>query len=428
MRRLCAVIALGLIAALLICPAAQAREPEKTPSAALTLEDAIERAIKASPRLDAARAGIAAAAGSEQQAYLWPNPEFSFEAENFVGTGPYNGIRNAELTGGLSQLIELGGKRDARQRAGAAARRTAQVELSAAELDVIHDVTIAYMETIAAQETVRLALDLEGMAKKVLDDVTRRVNAARDPLFQKSRADVAYTNARIARERAQSTLLAARQKLARFWGADTVAEQLANDRFFVASAPAALDDYESRLVLTPDLKRYEELRAQREADLSLAQAGAVPDVRATFGLRQFPGTNDTAAIAGVSIPIPLLNQNQGEIARAGAEVRRVTAERQQARLERSQQLVEAWSQWQSAWDEAKALRENALPQAERAFKLSLSGYRQGAFQYLDVLDTERTFFETRNALIAALSRLHAARAQVERLTAPLHPIDPKGTP
>lgn len=426
MRGLCAVVALGLT--ILTSSVSLAREPEKAAGAVLTLEDAIARAIKSSPRLDAARAGIAAAAGSEQQAHLWPNPEFSFEAENIAGTGPYNGIRNAELTGGISQLIELGGKRDARQRAAAAARRTAQVELSTAELDVIHDVTVAYMDLVAAQETVRLALDLEDTAKKVLDDVTRRVNAARDPLFQKSRAEVAYTNARIARERAQAALLAARQKLARYWGADTVSDQLASDGFFVASAPAALDDYESKLTQTPDLKRYEELRAQREADLSLAQAGAVPDVRATFGLRQFPGTNDTAAIAGVSIPIPLLNQNQGEIARAGAEIRRVTAERQQARLERSQQLVEAWSQWQSAWNEAKALRENALPQAERAFKLSLSGYRQGAFQYLDVLDTERAFFETRNALVTALSRLHAARAQVERLTTPSHPINHEGAP
>jgi cobalt-zinc-cadmium efflux system outer membrane protein len=386
---------------------------EATP--ALTLEQAIERSVKASPKLNAARAGIAASVGSELQASLWPNPEASFEVENIAGTGPYNGVKNTELTLGVSQLIELGGKREARQRAAVAGHRVASTELGTAELDLVREVTTAYMEVVADEENMRLARDLEETARKVLEDVSRRVSAARDPLFQKSRADVALTNARIARERVEASLLSARQKLARYWNDPMVTQPIAADIFFTASAPAPLDSYREHLEQMPDFARFDGLRSQREAELSLARAGAVPDVKASFGVRQFPGTSDAALVAGISVPMPFFNQNQGEIARAGAEVTRVTHERQQAAQEREQELIQSWSDWQSAWNEATALKSKAVPEAGRAFNLALSGYRVGGFQYLDVLDTQRAFFETRSALVAALSRLHLARAQVERL-------------
>jgi cobalt-zinc-cadmium efflux system outer membrane protein len=395
----------------------------------LTLEEAIGRAVAASPRLDASRSTVAAAAGTERQAHLFPNPEVSLGAENIAGTGPYGGIANAELTYGISQFIELGGKREARQAAAAAERRAAETDLDAAKLDLIRDVTMAYAAVVAAEQNLRLARDLEATAQKVLEDVSRRVAAAKDPLFQKSRAEVALTTATIARQRAEEALRGGRERLARYWNATTVAEGLASDTLYAADAPAALPIYEARLTKTPDIVRFERLREARQADLALAEAANVPDLRANVGVRQFPGSNDTAVVAGISLPIPVWNQNQGEIARASAEVRRMASELRAAQLERSQQLVDAWTEWKSAWIEIQKLRAEALPQAERAFNLALAGFRQGGFRYLDVLDAQRAFFETRGALLAALVRLQEARARVERLTGhALQLADANGAP
>jgi cobalt-zinc-cadmium efflux system outer membrane protein len=413
------LVAAGCTSTLLVLLSASAAAEETVAgqNGALTLEGAIALALKDSPKIDAARAGVAAAAGSRRQAQAWPNPELSFSAENFAGTGPYKGAGQAEYTYGVSQLVELGGKREARRRAAEAFQNTAEIELSATERDVIRDVTIAYMDAVAADESLKFAGDVEGTAKRVLADVTRRVDAARDPLFQKNRAVVALTNARIARERAQATRSSAYQQLGRLWGDTASSYALKDDTFYIASAPAPFADYEAKLALTPDLKRYEALRDQREADLALARAGVIPDIRANLGFRQFAGTSERALVAGISLPIPVLNQNQGEIARASAEVTRVQSERRQAQRERTRELIGVWTEWQSAWNEAKAIKETALPEAETAFQQALRGYRAGGFQYLDVLDAQRAFFETRSGLVAALARLHAARAEVERLSA-----------
>jgi len=339
----------------------------------LTLQEAIERASSFSPKLHSARAGVDAARGSEVQAGLLPNPTASIEVENFGGTGSFGGLRDTETTLSASQLIELGGKRGARQDAASAQRRMAELEADTSRFDLVRDVTIAYFEAIAAEENLKLATELEATARRALEAVTRRVNAARDPLYQRSRAEVALTNATISRQHAANAATAAQQKLA--------------------------------------------LKRARAAELRLAEAGAVPDVTVRAGARRLQASRDTAFVAGISIPVPIFNQNQGEITRAGAEVTRAVRDRQQAGLDRAKDLIDAWTQWRTSWTEGDSLKRKALPDAERAYAQVLAGYRAGAFEYLEVLDTQRTLFETRNAYIAALSRLQAARAQVERLTA-----------
>lgn len=422
------IAASALLSALVLgISPAQAQPTTNLPT--LSLNDAIDRALTVSPRLAASRASIAAAAGTRVQSGLLPNPEIGLNAENVAGTGAYSAFDNAELTVGASQLIELGGKRDARQAAAAANWRAARIDLDATQLELVREVTVAYVEAVTAEEQLRLTKDLEATARNVLADVSRRVDAAKDPLFQRSRAQVALTTATVARESAESALLAARQKLARYWGAPTVTEALDPATLFAVVEPEPLASYEARLTSAPDVLRYNELKAAREAELALAHAGAVPDVRASLGVRQFPGSSATALVLGVSLPIPVFNQNQGEIARAGAEITRTVSERRQAELERSQQLVDAWNQWKSAVAEATRLKASALPQADRAFKQALAGFQQGGFRYLDVLDAQRAFFDVKGALISALSRLQAARAQVERLTASAtHSTPSEGTP
>jgi cobalt-zinc-cadmium efflux system outer membrane protein len=404
-------------AALLFAPAALAQNVATAPSALrdLSLSQAIERATAASPKLEAAASGVAAAAGSERQASLYPNPQASLQVENFAGTGAQSAFRATETTAGVSQLIELGGKRAARQAVALAGRRTAETDVLTLRLDLVREVTVAFGEALAAQDGVAIARETEVAAKQVLDDVTRRVNAARDPLFQRSKAQVAYSTSVLARQNAEQLQTAALQRLGRFWGSQSVDETLVEQTVAVSDKPMGLGTYELRLKSAPDFDRFEHLRELREAEVRLAKANAVPDITAGGGIRQFAGSGSVAFVANVSIPIPIFNQNQGEIARAQAELTRVGQERRQAELERSQALITAWTNWQRAWSAANAIKGLSLPQAEQAYQQALAGYRRGAFEYLEVLDAQRTFFEQRSLYIQALSQLRTARAETERL-------------
>jgi cobalt-zinc-cadmium efflux system outer membrane protein len=383
--------------------------------APLTIENAIRRALAASPKMQAAQFGIEAAAGTQRQAELRPNPEASVGIENFANVGGLNGVAVTETTVGVSQLIELGGKRDARRAVAGAGRASAETDVRVARLDLRRDVTVAYANALAAQQQLAIAKELEAAARQVLGDVTRRVNAARDPLFQRSKAEVASATSAIARQNAESALSAALEMLGRYWGVPTVNESLSEEGFLPPGPPLSLASYEERLKTAPDLERYRKAITTREAELQLARANAVPDLTANAGVRHFGGTSAVALVAGLSIPIPIFNQNQGEISRAGSDVKRAAQDLRQAELERTQQLISYRSQWNSAWVEANAIRDRSLPEAEKAFSLALDGYHRGAFAYLEVLDAQRTLFDQRIKFNDALARLRAARAETERL-------------
>ena len=104
-------VALRLTCALLIVTI-PVEAAERAPGS-ISLPQALQRALAANPRLTAAERDIGIATGLKVQAGTLPNPELSFELDNALGSGPYKGLRSAETNLQLSQLVELGGKREA---------------------------------------------------------------------------------------------------------------------------------------------------------------------------------------------------------------------------------------------------------------------------------------------------------------------------
>ncbi|OOP57805.1 MAG: hypothetical protein AYP45_01345 [Candidatus Brocadia carolinensis] len=60
-------------------------------------------------------------------------------------------------------------------------------------------------------------------------------------------------------------------------------------------------------------------------------------------------------------------------------------------------------------------RDKILPKAEESLKLITRGYREGEFDYIDLLDAQRTWAETRISYIESLKSLNMFIADIERL-------------
>jgi cobalt-zinc-cadmium efflux system outer membrane protein len=63
-----------------------------------------------------------------------------------------------------------------------------------------------------------------------------------------------------------------------------------------------------------------------------------------------------------------------------------------------------------------------LPAASKALDAMNEGYRFGKFSLLDVMDSQKTFFQVQSQYIDALVDYHNAIAEVENLTG-VDPID-----
>jgi cobalt-zinc-cadmium efflux system outer membrane protein len=141
--------------------------------------------------------------------------------------------------------------------------------------------------------------------------------------------------------------------------------------------------------------------------------------------------DESALVAGIFVPLPLFDRNQGAREAARSDVRRGRHEQHGARVQLAVQLTAAYQEAQARLEELGELREGILPAAEAAFAGVQRGYGQGLFRNVDVLDAQRRLFELRLREIEALRAYHAACTDVEQLTgaapgASLAP--PRGTP
>ncbi len=382
----------------------------------LTLAKAIEKALAQSPRLKASHSGVAAAKGERQQAGAWANPELGIEAENVAGDREYKGFDSAELTYGIAQELPISGKLSAQEAIAGKRLLIATLDEQAAMLDVVHDVTVAYANAIAAEETVRLAGEQKALAEDVLTSVSIRVGAAAAPLIQQSRAEVERSTATIALDKATRERDIASRELAALMGDDRLDAMLDSTAFYNIAKPQPVMTQDG-LSANPDLVKLSATLDQTKGRLDFEKASAIPDPRVNVGVRDFRDSGDQAFVVGLSLPIPVLDANRGNITKARHEVSRTEMDNQQALLNANADLMAAQERMENAYLQAHMLKDEVLPAADTAFRLSREGYGLGRFPYLEVLDAQRSLFVARQQHIEAITTFHAAKAQVERLTA-----------
>jgi len=80
------------------------------------------------------------------------------------------------------------------------------------------------------------------------------------------------------------------------------------------------------------------------------------------------------------------------------------------------ELTSAQQTASGAYAKAHTLQKEVMPKVDETFQKIQRGYQQGKFSYLEVLDTQRTLFDVREAFLDALTRYHQSIVRLERLT------------
>lgn len=407
------LICLSVVAMLGVGHASFAKEVKNE----LDLSDAITMALEKSPRIKSAASGVLAAKGERRQAVAFPNPTLGVDAENLGGTGSFKGVDAAEITFGVSQLVEIGGKRSARIGIAEASQDMAGYNQLATKLDLVRDVKVAFANAVASQEQTVIAEQQVMLAKDVLSTVTKRVNAAAEPLIQKNKARVSLANAQVAYEKAKRQKTATLKNLFNLWGASSSNVALSKKQFYSVEKPVSHEAIENALTNTVDHKRQLASVNQAKSFLDLEKANAVPDPSFNVGVRELRENNDQAFVVGVSMPLPVFNINGGNIAKARAEAVKADTDRQNLLLEKQDQFNDYTQGLESSYTAASMMKRDILPQAEEAFRQAKQGYNAGKFAYLEVLDAQRTLAETKQAYVEALQQYQINNAEIERLLA-----------
>ena len=389
--------------------------PIKEPTGVLTLREALALALTENAELALFAWQARANEARVLQAGLRPNPELGLQVEDVLGTGDFQGFREAQTTLQLSQVIELGGKRTARAEVASQARDITKSEYELKRVEVLGDVTQRFIQVVANQHALDLALTNRQLAEDALRIVQERVTAGKGSALEERKAQVALARGEVLVGSARHILEASRKKLSSSWrNAQPVFNRAEADLFARKPVPP-FEGFVDRISRSPEIIRWVSEKKLREAEIKLADAQRVPNVAVGGGIRHLAGPGDMAFVFGFSMPLQLFDRNQGGAAEARALLGRTEAEQKAAEVRLGAVLLGLYEEMARAVQVMDGLQKEIVPKAEDALAISREGFAQGRFSYLEVLDAQRTLFDIKQEYIQTATAYHQFLVELERL-------------
>ena len=379
-------------------------------AAPLTVESAQRIALSRNPRLveQYARLGIAQAAVYD--AARISNPLFSLAVLD-------SNVAGHRVTLGLAQnfadLLNLSPRK--RQARGQLER--AQQQAAADLLDLAAEVEAAYFAHIGAVSVseLREAIALAGAASAEL--AQRFLDAGNINRLQLNREKAAATEARIAADRAEARMLAARTELNRLLG--LTAEE---DRWAVQvrlPLPVQEEDTLAELQRHANYGRLDLLAARKQVVLLEDALGAARSYRfigdIVVGVERERDT-DGSKLTGptLELSLPIFNWGAGRVERARAELEQARATARALEIKVSNDVRLAQARVAGARGLAERYRGQLIPQREEVVQRSTELQNFMLIGQFELLAAKQQEFEAYQGYLEALAAYWTSRGELAR--------------
>ena len=384
---------------------------------ALGLREAMQQTLQQHPSLQVFPLRQQQLEAQKKTANLKPAYVAGAEVENVAGTGELSGIKSLETRVTLSSVLELGGKRLSRVELVEQQSDVVRVERKVKALDLLGQVTRRFINVLNSQERVKLAEIGMELAQTTLAEVDRRVSAAVAPKADLGRAEAAVQQAELTLLAEQRQLEANRMALANLWGSYQPAFDTVSGSLYSFNEAVPFDALFSKAQQNPQIEMFAAETRIRDAEVRLARTQQVADLTWSVGIRRDEGIDDTALVAGISMPLFSRERAQGRIEEALAARNEVTYRRQDLLLQLHTQLYRAYSGRSQAIISIQKLQEQIIPKLNTSLEQTREGYQRGLYSYLDLLTVRQDLLNARRAVIEAATAALTYEAEIEQLTA-----------
>ena len=405
-------LAVTIFAALCIgtCPAQQQ-------APAYTWEQIHDLFIRSNPTLRAQEQSIVSNRAAEVTAALRPNPTLQ------------NDTTSATL--GIYQEFETGGKRGARIQSAKLNTAISQTDAADARRSLTLSLRMAFIAALQAKSDLQFAQENLAAYQRTVDINRQMLQQGEIARADFLRIELQTLQFQTDLDDATLELKTAKASLRGLLGASNLP-----DDFDVQGDLKAipfdrnLDELKKLALLNrPDLKSAETGKQKAAADFRLARANRWPDP--TVGMsflhtgNEFPGpgwfepfypkgaASNGMGIGLASIPLPIFDRNQGEIARAKSEELRSALLAQAAENQVIQDVESAYAQFVSARERLKLYEDTYLGEAKESLDIEDFSFHKGGASILDYLDAQRTYRATQLAYRQQLAAYLNALAQLQ---------------
>jgi outer membrane protein, heavy metal efflux system len=397
-------------------PPAQALA-QKPASVTISLDDAIQMALRHNHNLLAARTTIQQSEAEEITANLRPNPVILsdwqflpiFQPSQFSADYLDN---TAQFDLGISYLFERGKKRQHRLRAARDVTAETRSMVADNERSLAFSVASGFINVELAESTLELAQQDLKSFQNTVDIGQARYNAGDigegDLLkikLQMLQFETDVSAAQLARVQGLSDL---RQLL----GYESIAPDYdVAGSFDYQPVKGNLDDFRATALQNrPDLRAAQQGVSAANSQHALQQAIGKRDITGEINYTHIGYLNDVSLFGQMQLPV--FDRNQGEIARAAFAI---TQAQEQERFSNGQVLTDVRDAFENLHtnDQVVGLyRSGYLDEAKQSRDISEYAYRHGAASLLDFLDAERSYRATQLAYRQALASYLLALEQL----------------
>lgn len=380
----------------------------------LTIEDAVNIAIQNNPLIKSKKHKVEASKGKIKQAKLIPNPLVNLVAEE----APTNeiGLNESQNMVSLSQKLEIGGKRGLRTDVAKKEKTILGLDVQTAIWNITAKTKKAFFDLLTAQDELNLAKKTVEIAMSLKNLSDKRFEAGDIARLGVLKAGVELSNAKTNVVEAERNMFNATRRLQTSMGTiGTPLQKLVP--IPVTDVPLLkLEKLEELLI-----ENYPALQAQKNiVDLSLlkvkeAKRKRIPDIDFSVGYKRLSATDNDTFQAGITLPLPFFNRNQGNIIEANELSYKAKDDETAVRYELLLQLGNAFSMYASTRELVRSFVDTITPQAKESLKIAKQGYEHGEFDYMDVLDAQRTLATTNVSYLKILNELFSSITEIEKL-------------
>ena len=364
-----------------------------------TLEQLV---IDGNPQLVAGSKHIDSQAGLLEQSRKMPNPVMVFESGS--GSDP-------ETIGMLSQTIPLGGKRKQNINLSDLKLKKAELEFEILKQTKLSKAFTAFSGILYLQKIKTFQQDCMAVSSDLLNAVTRKVEAGKLSPAEKSRARIQLYQEQLKLRSIEKSMETSWTSLAVYWGYEKAAFNFAEgDLSLMPDTPVNIS-FEN----APKIRLSNLMIEIKKADVRSKKADAIPDLKLGVGLKQSDIPGNTFQ-GGLSIPFPIFNRNQGNIKSAESEFEQSQYELKAIESQLGARVSNLQAELKTLAAEIAILKEDIIPEAQDAYAIIADGYLNGRFTYLDVVDSQKMWFQSREQYVNGFKDYHTNFYELDRIT------------
>ena len=375
----------------------------------ISLEIAIETALRENPQLNAIREKVKVARARIDGIALLGNPELETE---FVGGA------HAEQHLALTKAFELGGQRGHRIRIAKTQLEKVDAELAKASQSVTKSVKIAFYELLLAQEKLKFAKEIVQHNEQMRDIAQTRFETGDLSVTKVNLANIHLQSALLEAVTLESKLQLAQLSLNGLMGVPLETARIAIGELREKASPDdAVQTLTREALKTQALAHRNDLKSLRlnaqltESELRLAKAANIPDV--SVGALVERSVNERAFGMKFSIPLPLFNRNRAEINATKAQQQVDTAAINNAEKQIVREVMVAFLSLRTTQKMLTFYEGDSLKFLNENLQLTRTAYELGETELLAVILVQNEFIKTRFAYLDALAAYHKALAELE---------------